>query len=379
MTIEHEADVVVVGAGPGGATAARVAAQAGARVVLIDKRVTLGEPVQCAEYLPLLALPDVPDHRRFVTQRIESMETFWPDGTSQRVRAPGVILDRGAFDKGLSGEAGAAGATVLTRTVAKERIADGILARCGSEDVVIRAEVVIGADGVDSTIASWLGQRNALIMTAMQHEVVLQEPAKPQTEVFMGEDYPRGYGWLFPKGRTANVGVGVLPATAAKDSLAALMDRLTDAGRIGSVVGTTQGRIPVNGPLLTLNGNIALIGDAGGACHPITGAGIANAMATGKLIGRHAAQVAQTGDISYLDLFESEWRMRFLGPLSYAAAKRAYLNGVWDDCVSDGVAALTSLTQECWVTTRAYYDKPAPTEVGAPGAGRSALAGLLGG
>ena len=69
-------DVLVVGLGPAGASAARAAAKAGARVVAVDRREVPGLPVQCAEFVPLSLGQEVPDLRESVVQPIDAMDTF---------------------------------------------------------------------------------------------------------------------------------------------------------------------------------------------------------------------------------------------------------------------------------------------------------------
>ena len=69
-------DVLVVGAGPAGSSAARAAAAAGARVLVVERRRTVGRPVQCAEHIPALLLRDVPAAAGTVVQRVRGMRTI---------------------------------------------------------------------------------------------------------------------------------------------------------------------------------------------------------------------------------------------------------------------------------------------------------------
>ena len=83
-------DILVVGAGPAGSAAALAAAQAGARVVMVDRRRVIGVPVQCAEYIPAMLLRDVPACSPAVVQSVRAMRTFVPATSRRRSTRPGV-------------------------------------------------------------------------------------------------------------------------------------------------------------------------------------------------------------------------------------------------------------------------------------------------
>nr|HID14375.1 NAD(P)/FAD-dependent oxidoreductase [Anaerolineae bacterium] len=177
-------DLLVVGAGPGGSTAARVAATEGLRVLIVEKRPTVGLPVQCAGYVPaqIVAHVDLPERCRRV--RIRTLRTHLPDpltGSGQggevvETPAAGYVLDRALFDKGLVVAACRAGAEVWTATRAVERTERGVLVRRGGQTVEVECRVVIGADGPRSTVGRWIGQVNTEFIDALQVEVVLPAP-----------------------------------------------------------------------------------------------------------------------------------------------------------------------------------------------------------
>ena len=213
---------MVVGAGPGGSTAARVAAAEGARVLLVEQRPIVGLPVQCAEYVPaqIVEYAQIPEH--CPRARIRTLRTHLPDGETVETPAAGYVLDRAAFDKSLAVAASRAGAEVWTSTRAMERTERGVVVRQGNRTTEIECAIVIGADGPRSTVGRWVGHTNAEFIDGLQVEVVLPTPpstgslALPSTgslgrctEVYFDPTYRGGYGWLFPKGETANVGVGV--------------------------------------------------------------------------------------------------------------------------------------------------------------------------
>jgi len=343
-------DVVVVGAGPAGSCAALAAAEAGARVLLLDKKQEVGVPVQCAEYVPRQLAAHVPWSHRCVAQPIALMQTYLPDGQSVETPSPGYVIDRTLFDKTLAVAACRAGAELLLEARAMERTGQGLLIRQGAKEFKVEAKIIVGADGPRSTVGGWMGQVNRELVVAAQCQVVLKRPLEA-TQVYFDPHYPGGYGWLFPKGQVANVGVGVglKFQRDPREALEHLLDRLQIHRR--AVIGYTGGLIPCGGPPeRTWEGNIILVGDAAGQTHPITGAGVAHACLCGQLAGRAAAKAARCGDPGLLGEYEQEWRDFLGGVLAHALARRRDLDNRWDD---DPVA-LTRALRENWVAFPTY-------------------------
>ena len=347
--MREQVDVLVVGAGPAGSTSARAAAAAGAQVLVVERRRRVGVPVQCAEYIPAQIVRYAPLPERCIGQRIATLRTHLPDGETVETPARGYVIDRAAFDQALAVAARRAGARIWTQARAVERTAEGVLIQRDGETIEVRCRVLIGADGPGSIVGAWLGQQNAAYIDALQVEVVLPGP-RPSTEVYFDPLYSGGYGWLFPKGDTANVGVGVSRAMGAdpRAALAHLLDRL-ELGQ-GAVVGRTGGRVPSGGLVGALVvGNVLLAGDAAGQTHPVTGAGVANAVTGGGLAGEAAARAIQGNDVRLLRSYEDGWStMR--GPLRHALAKRQYLDQHW----SEDAARLSALLRESWIAFKAY-------------------------
>lgn len=346
-------DVLIVGAGPAGSSAARVAAEAGARVVVIEKRKKIGEPVQCAEYIPRLLAQKVKIPPEAVAQEIRGMTTFMPDGEIIRKSAPGFILNRARFDRALAMEAQKAGAKILTgsKALSKEGIKVKISSPSGKIDEV-SASVIIGADGPASTVGSWIGLENRKIMWAVQHTVLLKRPSH-DTEVYFSREYPGGYAWFFPKGEMANVGVGVQRELGGvpKKALEAFKEGIKD--RIGEVIAVTAGRIPVGGPLPSTDrrAGIILAGDAAGHTHAITGGGIPQAVIGGAMAGRAAAAYAG-GDKKAFQDYSGQWMSAFGSMLDRAVKKRKKMEEEWNQ------EDMTSLVRRCWVACREYYHGP---------------------
>ncbi|HEX6158076.1 MAG TPA: NAD(P)/FAD-dependent oxidoreductase, partial [Burkholderiales bacterium] len=158
----------------------------------------------------------------------------------------------------------------------------------------LRADVVIGADGPRSRAGRAIGAVNTELVETRQITVGLREPSRA-TDIFLSAGIPGGYGWLFPKGELANLGAGVSPHYRGR--LKSIVARLhhSQSGRLrAEVLSLTGGAIPVGGmlrPWAHLEDTLVLLaGDAAGLANPVTGAGIAAALHSGRLAGQAAAR-----------------------------------------------------------------------------------------
>jgi geranylgeranyl reductase family protein len=347
-------DIVVIGAGPAGSCAAQAAAQRGARVLLIDRRQRVGIPIQCAEFAPQWIFRHASLPSNCVIQGVEKMVTHFPNGISYEMKSPGYMLDRSLFDKELAASAVLSGANISIGTKAVGLSPEGLVVERGSKKETIPSKVFIGADGVSSPIARMLGQLPLKTIAALQYEVVLSEP-RSHVDVYFHKDYEGGYAWLFPKGRTANAGVGIVLSKASR--LPNLLDNFLNSFVKSKtlhgiqIVSETGGFIPCEFYRKNLFQNVLLAGDAAGHAHPITGAGIFNAAVGGEIAGRIAAEAVAKRDLNYLEQYETEWRETFGEALSYGASKRKFLEENWNQPGVD----FEGLIRKTWVGFKEYY------------------------
>jgi len=192
-------------------------------------------------------------------------------------------------------------------------------------------------------------------MVGLQYEV--KNPrTQNEAEVFFHPDFEGGYAWYFPKGKTANAGLGIVPAKASL--LPSLLDRFL--GYLMSlkglsataVVGRMAGSVPCEKPRQTVIGNIVLVGDAAAHAHPITGAGILNAVIGGEIAGRAAAEAVLRGDLRYLKDYETGWHEAFGKSLFHAAMKREFLEANWNN----PKIGFEDLIRKTWVGFKEYYE-----------------------
>ena len=360
MSARIRVDVLVVGLGPAGATAAAAAARAGRRVLAIDRKRQAGLPVQCAEFVPamigpLLEADQTTAVRSSWCQGVRAMHTFVEDDAPHlKDQFPGHMIDRAAFDAALVAVAAAEGVDC--------RFGVGLctIDRAGtarlSDDCAIEARVIVGADGPRSPVGRAIGQINHDLAETRQITVPLLEPFDA-TDIFLSARIPGGYAWLFPKADKANLGLGVAPERRhlLKPLLDGLHRQLVTEGRVGrEVLGHTGGAIPVGG-MLHPQGEIGrslvlLAGDAAGLTNPITGAGINPAIISGRLAGMAAAE-AVGGTAGGICNYAEELEDLFKSSLDRALARRQQLMRVY----AGGGQPSRAELQRSWIAFPQYW------------------------
>ncbi|MCY4395472.1 MAG: NAD(P)/FAD-dependent oxidoreductase [Rhodospirillaceae bacterium] len=325
--MSRNVDILVVGLGPAGASAAREAARAGASVLAVDRKRAAGEPVQCAEFVPWLIGQVVEGVAPVAVQPIEAMHTFVESAAFDRTDGfTGTMIDRDRFDALLVDQAREAGADCRFDTVWDDGFA-------------VAAQLIIGADGPRSGVRAATGLPQPRLIETRQIAVPLLDWNRA-TDIFLSSGIEGGYAWLFPKGDAANLGVGLAPAARRqlKPVLETLRERLMAEGRIGgAILGHTGGAIPVEGiagPVAALPDGtpVLLAGDAAGLTNPVTGAGIPAAVMSGGLAGEAAGRwIAGAADA--LDYYAEEIEDLFGASLRRAVQRRRDLERAFAESV----------------------------------------------
>lgn len=339
MQVEY--DVIVVGAGPAGSTAARIAARE-SDVLLIEKRQEIGEPVRCAEGVPLIKTPGIfhesftqyvtPDPK-WIASEVRAFRCIAPDGTTVTISGEmlgveeplGLILERKLFDRQLAKDAARAGVDVVTHTRATGLIRDdnvirGVRVKRHGEELEIRSKLVIGADGVESQVGRWGGINTTLklkdIETCAQYHAANVDMPDGMLDFYFGSEAPGGYAWAFSKGGgSANIGLGVLGSkTGGKKPIEYLNDFMTRHFPDGQPLELIVGGVPVSDGLATIvRDGLMLVGDAARHTQPITGGGIIPALEGGTIAGTVACKAIRQNDVSanVLREYEIVWNRRF--------------------------------------------------------------------
>jgi len=339
-------DVVVIGGGPAGSTCAYLLAKAGLRVLVVDFKRQIGMPVQCAEFVPVQLMHRFKEFfpEEVIAQRVENMLHFTPWDEHVSLWSEGFVLHRERFDHNIAKLAQREGAQYMLRTLFLGF--DG--SRLWLEEVPTRrrfwveAESVVGADGPRSKTAQLTGRSTQAFLTTAQFTMPLRARLKDLL-VYFRHYIPGGYGWVFPKGGLANVGVGIDPDYPIKvmQSLRLFVKEVVKEGLVEErVVGATGGWIPAEGLLPLVRGRVALAGDAGGFCHPITGGGIANAVLSGEMLAKAIIS-------SNLEDYEEEAWDTFGESLRRAAEKRKKYMKRWDN--------LEYIVPRTWIAFEEYW------------------------
>jgi geranylgeranyl reductase len=331
-------DVVVVGGGPAGATAAAEIAQAGRSVLLIERE---GRIKPCGGAIPTKLIEEFDIPRHLLTARIRSARIFAPSGKSvdMGIDAGFVgMVDRDVFDPWLRARAESRGAKLIKgRVESAIRTADGkvevrFLRESGAAETVL-ARCIVGADGANSTVRRQLFSKESRPPYVFAYHEIVRSPEgrhgsfDPQRcDVHYRSDVsPDFYGWVFPHGETVSVGVG--SAIKGFDLREAARLLREEAG-LGDLETVREEGAPL--PLKPLrrwdNGRDAvLLGDAAGVVAPSSGEGIYYAMLCGRLAAGAVAEFLETGDARAL----ARVRKRFMRLHGRVFMVLGFMQGFW--------------------------------------------------
>jgi geranylgeranyl reductase len=305
-------DVVVVGGGPAGATAATQLARAGHSVLLLERE---GRIKPCGGAIPPRLIRDfaIPDH--LLVARAASARMVAPSDRTVDMPIEGGfvgMVDREHFDEWLRQRAVQAGADRRAGTYLRlERDDDGVSVVCfhdkGEEKSNVRrvrARAVIGADGARSQVArdSVKGADQTPFVFAY-HEIVKSPldcgegfDGRRCDVYYQGALSPDFYAWIFPHGPTTSVGVGSANKGFSLRSAVTALRQKTGLEHVETV--RTEGApIPLKPLPRWDNGrDVVLAGDAAGVVAPASGEGIYYAMVGGKLAAESVAAFLTTGE-----------------------------------------------------------------------------------
>jgi geranylgeranyl reductase family protein len=280
-------DVIVVGAGPAGSTAAFRLARAGARVLLLDReRFPRDKPcgggltLRAVKQLPFSVEPVVED----TVDRLELGLAYRRRFTKRSAEPLILMTQRRRLDAFLAERAAEAGADFRDGTKVSAVDPDGAVT-VGAERLT--ADVVIGADGANGVTARSLGVAAPVHGVALEgnvaHGDVDRHRYQGRAVVEVGV-VPGGYAWVFPKGDHVNVGVGGWD-TAGPDLRAHLRELCRAYGIDYDRVTALRGhRLPMRGGADDpVRGRVVLVGDAAGVVDPLSGDGMYEAFISSRL------------------------------------------------------------------------------------------------
>ncbi|MCX7289184.1 MAG: geranylgeranyl diphosphate reductase [Rhodobacterales bacterium] len=307
-------DVFVVGGGPSGATAAEDLARAGKRVAMLDRD---GRIKPCGGAVPPRAIQDFAIPEDMIVAKVNVARMISPTGRSVDIHIEkGYVgmVDREHFDEFLRVRAVSAGADRLTGTYLRiERDAVGTHVvwrdKASGEERRSLTKLIIGADGARSVVARDEGPGGDTIPYVIAYHEIIKAPVANKDYdpgrcdvIYDGRISPDFYGWVFPHGDQASVGMGTgIDGVNLKEATAALC---ASAGLTGCETIRREGA-PI--PLKPLdkwdNGrDVVLAGDAAGVVAPSSGEGIYYAMLGGRVAATAAQACLASGQAKDLKL-----------------------------------------------------------------------------
>ncbi len=310
-------DILIIGAGPAGCTAALALKDAGLKVVMVDKA-TFPRDKVCGDAIPARAIKTLAAIDPKFAQAFEdykyaplikhtdvvygdhTLKLHWqlPAYTCQRIHFDNKLLDLVKAHTDTTVLEG-----IQLKTIVKD--AEGYVARDKNGDEY-SAKVIIGADGAQGITARQLAgitiDRNHYLGAVKAYYDNVADLQPDTIEILLEKDFLPGYFWIFPVSPTrANVGFGMLSSDITKrkldikqsfyeviEQVPKLKSRFANAQQVSKLEGHG---LPIGSRRVQMSGNgFMLCGDAASLIDPITGEGIGNAMLSGRLAAKQATQ-----------------------------------------------------------------------------------------
>lgn len=323
-----ETDVLVVGGGPAGSTAAYHLARRGRSVLLAEEHPKIGHPVQCAGLVSQRVL-DMAGTRSMVLHEVRGATVWSPSLRPLSFKAPesrAFVLSRSRLDFLLAERAARAGARIAsgTKFVGAERGKEGSrdrvhahLTTSAGDVLEVRARLVVGADGVASQVARAFRLRRPVeILPAFEAEMPFPGGDPEQVEIYLGNTLSPGlFGWWVPDGGgRARVGVGVRAGTGrtAQEYYGALCRQMERryGHAVPAPVEMVVAGIPIGSVPRTSGDRVLLVGDAAAQVKPLSGGGIFTGMRCAELVADVAHRALEEGDLGAerLSEYDHAWR-----------------------------------------------------------------------
>lgn len=349
-TVLNEFDLVVVGGGPAGSSAAHAAAQCGLNVALIEREQSIAHSVRTSgvtwmESVREFGIPaDCYNPIRHYAFCSPGNTVKVSDETARAavldVRGTYRFLADRAVNRGVKLHLG----TRVTGVLREGGRICGVVADSPAGRIEFRSRVVVDASGFWSVVAksmSLVGQWKRFGVGA-EWEAEVENLQADTWWLMVGEEYsPAGYAWIFPVGpNRARIGVGVGRPESGVDPTKKLQDimkrrvgPIAELGRIDPIE-FHYGMIPNEGlSRRTVYDGLILVGDSAGQANPLVLEGIRYAIRFGRVAGRVAADAIGRGDTSRgsLEEYERRWRKDIQSKVRTAARVQSRWIGLTDE------------------------------------------------
>ena len=367
-------DVIVAGAGPAGAVAARELARRGFSVLVLEEHHEVGRPVQCAGLVTRRVFDAVPAQSS-IENSLRGGVLVAPSGRSAAFGGIGekaVVIDRARFDRMAAEEAIAAGAR-LELGARVEAVADRpdrphavveVSGRGGRRR--LKARSVVGADGVQSVVGRSVGLRPpAEMLPGYEAELSGVEGPEDTVRILVGRSVAPGFfAWLIPAGgRRAILGLccepGPVPARLRFEALLRNRELAPFTGR-AQVLRYYCGSVPVSTAKRCFASRVALVGDAAGQVKPISGGGIFTGTRCAIALGETLSGELGRGELGPRSLlaYEKRWKSELGRELAMGRRIRRSFVNVTDAQMDELVRMLSRPALLALISARGDLDFP---------------------
>ncbi|MDD3421563.1 MAG: NAD(P)/FAD-dependent oxidoreductase [Methanocellales archaeon] len=354
MVDQMSYDIIVVGAGPAGLMAAWKASKAGSSVLLLDKKERIGAGPHPADttFEGMFKITGLSVQKEYVIHRLKGMHIVSPSGFRIVINSPGFAIDRAIFDEYYAGIAQDSGAEIKTGSRAIDlKLGDEtheVITRENNEKRFYKAKIVIGADGIESSIAHWAG------LKSMRHPEEMASAAQAEM-IGVETDYPEYFQYHIGRSVAPGWKATISPKGDSKASVAAFVrntprpameyfNQFVYKNRLVShffekakILDLLEGGDPIATiPGDLVNKGIMIVGGAAGQ------AGLPYGMLAGIICGDVAAKAIQADDVSKkrLDRYASMWRKELLSEYKTGYRALKVMERIPDEDVDKMVKAL---------------------------------------
>jgi len=272
-------NVLIVGAGPAGSTAARELAKAGNKVEVFEEHASIGRPIQCTGIVTKALFEFAPKDESYIVNELQGVRIVAPSEKTIEIPLHEFVICREKFDGFLAQKAQEQGATYYARHKFAGIKNNKAIFQSQNQTVEKEFDIIIGADGPFSAVGRAVG-----LLKDRQYYIGSQATITGKFDpdwflTFFGACAPGFFAWAVPEGSN-KARVGVATKKKVYDYFELLRKRFN-----GEIIERQAGPIPIyNGAKNVQKGNIFLAGDAAGVCKNTTGGGIITGMWSAKVL-----------------------------------------------------------------------------------------------